>query len=254
MRLNKFIAHNSKYSRKEADKLIKEGLVKINNKVVLEDWSEVGVDDKVFVKGKRIYKKSEFSVIVYHKDKGELVSHKDERGRALIFDSLPKEFRHFNPVGRLDYASTGILLLVDSPVIADFLMQSNLEREYYLKIKGTITKEVINAMENGLEIVNSLKGAHPKSKITNLSLKPFLEYEIFGSSGGYTKLRVIINEGKNRELRRFFAEFDLEVVELKRVAFGRVDLGILKPKKYRFLTNSEYEDLRSFLKENKVYY
>ncbi|WP_267523281.1 pseudouridine synthase [Campylobacter sp. MG1] len=254
MRLNKFIAHNSKYSRKEADKLIKEGLVKINNKVCLEDWSEVEASDKVFVKGKRIYKKSEFSVIVYHKDKGELVSHKDERGRALIYDNLPRDFRHFNPVGRLDFSSTGILLLVDSPVIADFLMQSNLEREYYLKIKGTISKDVINAMENGLEIVNSLKGAHPKSKITNLSLKPFLEYEIFGSSGGYTKLRVIIDEGKNRELRRFFAEFDLEVVELKRVAFGRVDLGVLKPKKYRFLTNSEYEDLRSFLKENKVYY
>lgn len=254
MRLNKFISHNSKYSRKEADELIKNGFVKLNNKVELKDYAEVSIDDKVFVKGKRIYKKTEFSVIVYHKDKGELVSHKDERGRRLIFDNLPKEFAHFNPVGRLDYASTGILLLVDSPVIADFLMQSNLEREYYLKVKGTVGKDVISAMENGLEIIDSLKGAHPKSKIKNLSLKPFLAYEIFGSSGGYTKLRVIINEGKNRELRRFFAEFDLEVVELKRVAFGRVDLGMLKPTKYRYLTNSEYEDLRSFLKESKVYY
>ncbi|MFG5142371.1 rRNA pseudouridine synthase, partial [Campylobacter lari] len=77
---------------------------------------------------------------------------------------------------------------------------------------------------------------------------------IFGSSGGYTKLKVIINEGKNRELRRFFGHFDLEVMDLKRVAFGALDLGMLKAGKYRYLENGEYEKLRDFLKTNNIKY
>lgn len=255
LRLNKFISYNSGYSRKEADKLIKDGLVKVNGKVVMEDFFEVDVkNSKVFVKNKRIYQKKDFTAIVYHKGKGELVTHKDERGRTTIFHKLPSRFSRFNPVGRLDYASSGLLLLVDSPVIADFLMQSNLEREYLLKIKGKITNEVIEAMKNGLEIKNCTKGAHAKTTIKDMSFSPFLDFNISEPSGGYQKLKVLINEGKNRELRRFFGYFDLEVVELKRVAFGIIELGMLKEGKWRFFENSEYEKLREFLKENKIFY
>lgn len=253
MRINKFISHNSKYSRREADELIKQGLVKIGSKIAqLSD--EVNEKSKISIKGKRIHKKTSFSLIIYHKKKGELVSKKDERGRRLIYDSLPKNFASWLSIGRLDYASEGLLLLCDSPVIASALMQSDLEREYYLKIKGQITKEVIEAMQNGLELKDEIKGAHPKTKIKQMDIKPFLDFEIFGSSGGYTKLRVIINEGKNRELRRFFGHFDLEVMDLKRVAFGVLELGTLKEGKFRYLTKGEYEKLRDFLKSNKIYY
>ena len=109
-------------------------------------------------------------------------------------------------------------------------------------------------MQNGLIAQDATKGAHPKSEITSMEFKPFLAYKILGSSGGYTKLKVIINEGKNRELRRFFGYFDLEVMDLKRVSFGRVDLGMLKSGKWRYLSTQEYDDLRDFLKENRVYY
>jgi len=251
MRINQFISHNSIFSRREADELIKQGLVKINNKIAkLSDI--VKFEDKIFVKNKRIYKKKKFSVLIYHKQKGEIVSRKDDRGRKTIYESLPKEFSTWCTVGRLDFASEGLLLLTDSPVIADALMHSDLEREYYLKVKGILNKDVIEAMENGLDIKNAHKGAHAKSKITAMSFAPFCAYKIFGSSGGYTKLKVIINEGKNRELRRFFAHFDLKVMDLKRVAFGVVDLGILKPGKFRYLTNSEYDKLRDFLKNNAI--
>lgn len=253
MRINQFISHNSRYSRREADILIKEGKVKINGQVAkLSD--EVAKGDKVLLKGKKLYKKNKFSVILYHKDKGELVSKKDDRGRRLIYHALPKSFGHFIPVGRLDYASTGLLLLSDSPVIASFLMQSDLEREYYLKLKGELNDAVIDAMRKGLEIRGCKKGAHELSKIDSMSFAPFLAFEIFGSSGGYTKLKVIINEGKNRELRRFFGYFDLEVVELKRVAFGVLELSSLKPGKHRFLTQNEYERLREYLKDKRVFY
>lgn len=251
MRINKFISHNTAYSRREADTLIKDGLVKIGSKIAtLSD--EVKDDDKVFIKGRKVHKRTKFSVIIYHKQKGEIVSKKDDRGRKTIYDTLPKSFHSWLSVGRLDYASEGLLLLTDAPAVADALMHSDLEREYYLKVKGVVDKNVLEAMQNGLEIKGEIKGAHKKTKITSMSFAPFIACEIFGSSGGYTKLRVIISEGKNRELRRFFAHFDLEVVELKRVAFGVLDLGILKPGKHRFLENSEYEKLRDFLKVSGV--
>ncbi len=253
MRINKFISHNSPYSRREADELIKQGLVKINNKIALLS-DEVKTNDKVFVKGKALRKKTQFSVIIYHKQKGEIVSKRDDRGRKTIYDTLPKQFNTWLSVGRLDFASEGLLLLTDSPVIAHALMNSDLEREYYLKLKGVINKQVVEAMQNGLEIKNEKKGAHAKTKITSMSFAPFLDFEIFGTSGGYTKLRVIINEGKNRELRRFFGHFDLEVMDLKRVAFGALDLGMLKAGKHRYLENGEYEKLRDFLKVNNIYY
>lgn len=253
MRINQYISHNSRFSRREADELIKEGKVKINGRPAkLSD--EVGKEDKVLLKGKKLFKKSKFSVVMYHKDKGELVSKKDDRGRKLVYDALPKNLRSFVPIGRLDYASTGLLLLTDSPVIASFLMGSDLEREYYLKLKGEVSDTVLEAMRKGLEIRGCKKGAHELSKIDSMKFAPFLAFEIFGSSGGYTKLKVIINEGKNRELRRFFGYFDLEVVELKRVAFGVLELSSLKPGKHRFLNNNEYERLREYLKEKKVFY
>lgn len=253
MRINKFISHNSPYSRREADELIKQGLVKINHKVAQFNDS-VKESDKIFIKNKLLHKKTQFSVIIYHKQKGELVSRKDDRGRKTIYNSLPKEFNTWLSVGRLDYASEGLLLLTDSPVIADALMHSDLEREYYLKVRGSVDKKVIEAMQNGLEIQNSIKGAHAKTKINSMKFAPFLDFEIFGWSGGYTKLRVVINEGQNRELRRFFGYFDLEVMDLKRVAFGIVELGMLKAGKYRFLERSEYEKLRDFLKTNGIRY
>ncbi|MBF7046506.1 rRNA pseudouridine synthase [Campylobacter volucris] len=253
MRINKFISHNSKYSRREADELIKQGLVKINHKIAkLSD--SVKEDDKIFINGKKLHKKTQFSVIIYHKQKGEIVSKKDDRGRKTIYDSLPRQFNTWLSVGRLDFASEGLLLLTDSPVIADALMHSDLEREYYLKVKGIVDKNVIEAMQNGLEIQNETKGAHAKTKITSMSFAPFLDFEIFGSSGGFTKLKVIINEGKNRELRRFFGHFDIEVMDLKRVAFGALDLGVLKAGKYRYLENGEYDKLRDFLKFNNIKY
>jgi len=256
MRINQYIAHNGRCSRRQADELIKQGLVKINKRVAsLSD--KVSAKDKVFIKSRLISPRKKFSVIIYNKPKGELVSHKDERGRRIIFESLPHEFRNWRFVGRLDYASEGLLLLTDSAVIADALSKSDLEREYYLKIKGKFDEKVLEslkeAMKNGLEITDK-KGAHKLSKITKLVIAPFLNYEFFGSSGGYTKLRVLINEGKNRELRRFFAQFDLEVVELKRVAFGALDLGTLKQGKFRYLSSGEYDKLRDFLKLNEIRY
>lgn len=254
MRLNKYISHNTKYSRREADELIRQEKVKINGKKVIKLATLVEKDDKVFINNKLIHKKTEFTVIVYNKQKGEIVSKKDDRGRKTIYDTLPKKFAHFLSVGRLDFASEGLLLLTDAPAIASALMHGDFERMYYLKVKGEITPNVITAMREGYSAPDATKGAHEKTEIISMTFAPFLAYKVMESSGGYTKLKVVINEGKNRELRRFFGCFDCEVVSLKRVSFGRVNLDTLGRGKHRYLEASEYEDLREFLKSNQIYY
>lgn len=249
MRLNKYISHNTKYSRREADKLIEEGKVKIGQKVIKDFSTDIVRDDKVYVEGKLIKVQKIFTVIVYNKPKGELVTKNDPKGRKTIYDTLPSKFSHYIPIGRLDFASEGVLLMTDSPKVADALMNSNIERIYNIKIKGNITDTMIQAMQEGIEIKDSKKGAHEETDIESMIIAPFFAYKIIKNTPTYSKLRVVICEGKNRELRRFFGHFDRDVVDLKRVAFGEIELSYLPEGKTRFLEKKEYEKLRSFLKE-----
>lgn len=254
MRINKFISHNANYSRREADELIKDGKVSINGRILKELGAEVSDSDKVKIGSKLIRRKTEFSVIVYNKPKGELVTRRDDRGRKTIYDNLPRGFSKFVSVGRLDFASEGLLLLCDAPTIAEALEKSDVEREYYLKVKGEVGENVIRAMREGFFAEDATKGAHAKTKIKSMDFKPFLAFKVFDFSSGYTRIRAIINEGQNRELRRFFGYFDLEVVDLKRVSFGIVSLGTLGEGKWRYFTQSEYDNLRDFMKKNGVRY
>lgn len=250
IRLNKFISHNTKYSRREADRLIAEGKVEVNSKRVTDLATKVSREDKVKVNGRFVKPRPlhEMTVIVYHKPKGELVTKKDPRGRKTIYDSLPKKFAHFVPVGRLDFASEGLLLLTDNPKVADMLMRSDLERVYNLKIRGSVTPAMEKAMQEGIRIKGK-KGAHEKSEIEEMEFAPFYAYQILKNEPNYSKIRVAIGEGKNRELRRFFGHFDREVVDLHRVSYGGISLNNLPKGKTRYLTKREYDDLHRFIKE-----
>ena len=252
MRLNKYISHNSKYSRREADKLIEEGQVSIDKRTVNDFGYDVQDEDSVFVKGKIIKESNELTIIVYNKPKGTLVTKKDDRGRATIYHKLPGKFRHFVPVGRLDYASEGILLLTDTPEVATALMESSLDRTYNLKIDKPVTPEMISAMQEGLVLDDARAGAHEKSKIYAMEFAPFAHFELRSEGKSFSKLRVTIKEGKNRELRRFFAHFEANVLDLKRVSFGGIDLNNLPTNKTRFFTRREYDDVHQFMKRKKA--
>ena len=252
MRLNQYIAHHSKYSRREADKLIAEGKVSINKEVIKDFSYQVESQMQVYVNNRRLREQEQYSVIVYHKPKGELVSKKDDRGRRVIYDSLPKKFSHFMPVGRLDFASEGLLLLSDSAKVVQALMESKLERVYLLKLSGAIKDSVFDAMESGLSLEDASAGGHSKSKIKAMDFAPFAGYTCIKNTPKYSKIKVMIQEGKNRELRRFFAHFGLEVLDLKRIAYGFVHLNNLPSQKVRFLERGEYNKLHTFLKENEV--
>jgi 23S rRNA pseudouridine2605 synthase len=249
MRLNRYISHNSKYSRREADRLIGDGEVTINRKVVKEFGYMVEDGDFVEVKGRAIKRRTELTMVVYNKPKGVLVTKRDDRGRTTIYHKLPGKFRHFIPVGRLDYASEGVLILTDSPDVAEKLMRSALPRTYNLKIDKPLTQEMIDAMRDGLVLSDARAGAHTHSSITSMEFAPFDGYELRSEGKSFTKLRVTISEGQNRELRRFFAHFGAEVLDLKRVAFGDIGLNNLPTNKTRYYTRREYSDLYDYLKQ-----
>ncbi len=247
MRLNKMISHNTHYSRREADELIKTGKVKVDGKPVEDLSIQVSFKNKIEINGKALFEKHGYSVIVYHKQKGELVSKKDDRGRKTIYDTLPSQFGHYMSVGRLDFASEGLLLLSDSPVVVSALMHGDLERVYFVKINGKVTQAMEKAMQEGLSLDDARKGGHSMSDIHSMDFAPFVEYRIIKNNPTFSTLKVTINEGKNRELRRFFGYFDVDVVDLKRVSYGKVDLGMLKPGKFRYFNGNEYTALRDYL-------
>lgn len=250
-RLNKFISHNSRFSRREADELIKAGKVSIDGKVIGDLSTKVGFKTIVKVNGRTV--KVDFTrastVIIYNKLKGEIVSKNDPQGRKIIYDTIGKKFSHFIPIGRLDYASEGMLLMTDDPKIATAIMQSDLERVYKLKIEGEVTKSMISAMDNGITLDDATAGAWDNTKTINMEFKPFLGYQIQTSTPKFSKLKVAISEGKNRELRRFFAHFGSKVMDLKRVSFGGINLNNLPSGKVRYLERDEYDNLREFMKQ-----
>jgi 23S rRNA pseudouridine2605 synthase len=253
MRLNKYISHNTRYSRRDADKLIEAGEVTLNKKVLKDFAYDVKESDTIYIKGKPVKRRQtgEVTMIVYNKPKGVLVTKRDDRGRTTIYHKLPGKFRHFIPVGRLDYASEGLLLLTDAPEVAQALMESELYRTYNIKIDKPVTQEMVEAMQEGMTLDDATAGAHEKSKIMSMEFAPFISFEIRGEGKNFTKLRVTITEGKNRELRRFFGHFGATVLDLKRVAFGGIELSNLPENKTRYFTRREYEDLHTFLKQKK---
>ncbi|MFW2379191.1 pseudouridine synthase [Aliarcobacter butzleri] len=252
LRLNKFLSHNSNYSRREADKLIEEGKIRVNNKVVTDLATKVKSTDKVEI-GKKLIKEEKnklYTVIVYNKPKGEIVSKKDPQGRKTIYDGLEHKYKHFLSVGRLDYSSEGLLLLSDSVDIVNALMHSDLERVYKIKLNGVITPAVEQAMQSGITIEDATSGAYKGTKIKSMSFAPFLAYDIQTNGTKHSKIKVVINEGKNRELRRFFAHFNLDVLDLKRLEYGGISLNNLPTGKSRYLTKEEYKNLRIFMNED----
>lgn len=253
VRLNKYISHNTKYSRREADKLIEDERVSIDGKVVTSMGTKVQEHDVVSIDSKKIKidKNKISTVIVYNKPKGELVTKKDPQGRKIIYDSLEHKFKHFLCVGRLDYASEGVLLLSDSVDIVNKLMHSNLQRVYKIKVNGPITKQMESAMQEGLHLEDASSGAHDKSTIKSMSFSAFDKYQIISNGEKFSKIKVAISEGKNRELRRFFAHFELDVMDLKRLDFGGITLNNLPTGKTRYLSKEEYKNLRHFLENEQ---
>jgi 23S rRNA pseudouridine2605 synthase len=252
MRLNKFIAHYSTYSRREADRAIQDGYVRVEGEVETNPATQVDERHaKVSISGKKIVPTDQYTVIVFNKPKGELVTKKDPQVRRTIYDTLDRKYRHFIPIGRLDFATDGLLLMTDASRVANALMHSKMERVYKVKIKGEVSPQMELAMQEGLVLADATAGAHEKSDVTAMNFAPFYAYQVQKNRGDYSVLKIAIGEGQNREVRRFFAHFGADVVDLRRLSFGGIELNNLPTGKTRFLTRSEYGSLYDFLKEEE---
>ncbi|MDR2638737.1 MAG: pseudouridine synthase [Helicobacteraceae bacterium] len=246
-RINKAVAERGGYSRREAERLILEGRVAIGRQKVSDLSIKVKEGDELFLDGRALAKRDgQYTVIVYHKPKGELVTRSDPQGRKTVFDGLPSRFSRFIAVGRLDYASEGLLMLTDAAEVADKLMRSDLERVYNVKIDGFVTPAIEKAMSEGLKL-SSKAGAHPLNDEMIGALSPFAKWRLEKNHPRFSRLKIALSEGKNREIRRFFAHFGRNTLDLKRVSFGEISLNALPVGKWRFCSKEEYRFLRRVL-------
>ncbi len=231
MRINKYLASSGIASRRESDKLVQDGRVTVNGKVV-SLGVEVSDSDKVCVDGKPVsIKKNEYYIL--NKPKGYICSVSDDRGRKTVLDLMPKNIGRIYPVGRLDYDSEGLLILTTDGELAQHLTHpsNNVPKTYLVKVEGRLTESDLNPIRSGIEI---------DGYVTKKSKANIVE-----TNKDFTKAHITIYEGKNREIRKMFSAIGKEVSLLKRIKIGELSLKGLDRGEYRKLTNHEVEYLKS---------
>ena len=226
MRINKFLAECGVASRRACDRLIAEGKVTINGRAAsLGD--DAGEGDDVCVDGVPVQRKKSNRYFLLNKPKGYVCTVRDDKGRKTVMDLLPAGAGRVFPVGRLDYDTEGLLILTDDGELAFRLThpKNEIPKTYLAKIEGTIAERELNMLRAGVEIDGKLTG---KSKV-----------KVLETSKTYTKLQVIISEGRNRQVRRMFDAVGKHVTFLKRTAVGDMRLGQLPRGKVRELSSDE---------------
>ncbi|MBR7160096.1 MAG: rRNA pseudouridine synthase [Clostridia bacterium] len=228
MRINKYIAECGIASRRNADKLILEGRVRLNNKPVTECGVDVNeYNDTVTVDGEKISLPSQYTYIVFNKPKGCICSSSDEKGRKTVFDYVDIGKRLFT-VGRLDFDSEGLLLLTNDGEFANRLTHPSNEipKTYLVKIEGEIAESELATLRKGVVLDDGTKTGKAKVKLIRVE-------------GNLTRLEVTIHEGKNREIRRMFEAVGKNVVFLKRISICEFKLGGLSRGEWRYLKDNE---------------
>ena len=236
-RLQKLIANAGYGSRRWAERLIEQGRVSLNNHDVKLGDKAV-LNDKVRIDGKLIdlkrYAETETKVLILNKQAGFICSTKDDKGRKSVYDLLPENTRWIM-VGRLDLNTSGLLLFTNNGELANKLMHpsAQIDREYAVRVLGKVKEEHIKKLTNGVELEDGFARFH---KITQ-----------GGGEGANRWYRVVIREGRKREVRKLWEFFDFKVSRLIRTRFGDIRLPdklrsnqseYLKPKQVQALLNS----------------
>jgi len=228
-RLQKALASSGLGSRREMETWISEGRVQVNGETALLG-SKVSARDIIKVSGKRVYIRFEDKrtrVLIYHKAEGEIVSRDDPAGRATVFDNLPKlRGAKWIAIGRLDFNTEGLMIFTTSGELANNLMHPRfeVEREYAVRVLGELTEEMIQKLLDGVELDDG------PAKLQSLF--------VAGGEGANRWYRVIIKEGRKREVRRIFEHLGLTVSRLTRIRFGPISL----PPQLRRGQKTELED------------
>lgn len=236
MRINKYIAESGVCSRRKAEEYIKNRLVRVNNNVVTNLATNIDANkDVVTISDQRIQPTTEYVYYMLNKPKGYITTMNDDRNRKSILDLIDGIDKRVFPVGRLDYDSEGLLLLTNDGDLTYKLTHPkfNIEKKYIVKVYGEMKESELAVLRAGVVID---KVRYNKCKVKLLS------YE-----NNISKLEIILNEGKNREIRKMFEAIGKEVVFLKRVEIAGIRLGGLKRGEIRSLKENEVSFLKSLV-------
>lgn len=232
-RLQKYISECGIASRRKAEELILAGKVKVNGEVVKTLGTKVNSGDMVSVNGQILTNESK-EYYLLNKPREVISSVSDDKHRKTVVDFINTDKRIY-PIGRLDYDTTGIILLTNDGELSNILTHPSrdIEKEYVAKIKGFLTKEETTKLCNGV-LLNGIKTKPAYFKMKKYDKKNDTAY-----------VRVIITEGRNHQVKDMFKSVGKDVLKLTRERYAFLDLGNLKSGEYRKLTIKEVKMLYS---------
>jgi 23S rRNA pseudouridine2605 synthase len=231
-RLQKVIAQAGICSRRKAEELIKDGKVKVNNEVATLGM-QVESSDTITVCGKLI-RKEEKVYFLLNKPRGVICTASDDKNRKTVVDLIKTDKRIY-PVGRLDYDTTGALILTNDGELANILMhpKNGITKVYYVKMEGKLLGDEIHTLERGIVVDNK-------------TLKPDkIKFRKYDASTNVTYASVILHEGHNHEIKKLFEYINHPVIKLKRESIAFLDVLSLKSGEYRMLNPKEVQKLYS---------
>lgn len=233
MRINKFLSSLGIASRRAIDKYIEEGRIKVNG-VIASTGIDVTEEDEIYIDNKKIETNriEEKVYFMLNKPLEVLSASSDDRGRKTVVDLIKTDKRIF-PIGRLDYMTSGLILLTNDGELFNRLVhpKSEIYKKYYMKVFGEVKKEEIEELKKGVLLED---GKTLPAKISGIKYDK-----------NKTSMYISIREGRNRQIRRMIEKFGYKVLMLRREKIGELSLGDLKEGKYRELTREEIEYLYS---------
>ena len=234
MRLQKYMAECGVASRRRAEEMIAAGQVQVNGQVVTQMGAQVEEGDEVRVDGKIIRPEAEKRYVIYHKPAGEVTTVSDPEGRACVLDHFRDYPVRLYPVGRLDYDSEGLLLLTNDGALTERLLHPShqVDKTYLARVSGTVSMDTVRRLRAGV-LLDDHKTAPAKVRV--------IRQEALAAM-----VLVTIHEGRNRQVRRMFEDAGHQVLQLRRVKFGPLDLGDLPHGQWRELTD---EEIRRLIRE-----
>ena len=238
LRLNKFLADSGICSRRAADTIIAEGRILVNGKKVFELGIKVNPSDRVTFDGKPVKQVTQKLYLMLHKPKGVLTTLEDELGRKTVAEFLGDIQHRVFPVGRLDWDSEGLLLFTNDGDFANQIMQpkQDITKTYLVKVDGRPEEPQLLRLRQGVSI--------PGGRVKALSVEKITRKD---GSKQYQWLKIVINEGKNRQIRYMFEKIGFDVLKLQRIAIGQLKLGNLDKGELAYLDESDIK--RVFIKD-----
>ena len=240
MRINKYIAHAGVASRRNAEELIKNGHVTINGTVVDNLATHVKASDRVEIDGSPIYNEEKVYYLL-NKPRGVISSVSDEKGRKTVVDLLPEVRERIYPVGRLDWDTSGLLILTNDGDFTDKMIhpRNEIDKVYLARVKGIATKENLRPLTRGV-MVDGRKTKPAHYHIVKVDKEK-----------NRSVVELTIHEGRNHQVKKMFEEVGLLVDKLSRIRFGTLDLAGLRPGEFRKLSKKEISQLHNAAINNK---